>query len=89
MLRFPRMHVAQSVVNRIINTAQGVQQNMLPPPSIPSMPDVAGQGAALDQAMQTPPQGAALPPGGEGAIVQSTLEGADMVPAIVDTLTPE
>lgn len=53
MIRFPRMHVAQSAVNRILNTRDNVQPPM-GKPSVPAMPDVAGQGMKIDQALQAP-----------------------------------
>ena len=55
MIRFPRMHIAESVVNRILNAADDIQTTEMAPPNIPQMPgNVAQQGAAIDQATHAP-----------------------------------
>lgn len=60
-IRFPRKHIAESVVNRILNVADGLELDMLtlPGPSRVQAPPVAtnvqDQGAALDTELLTPP----------------------------------
>lgn len=53
-LRFPKMHIADSVVNRILNASDEIEVAVAPamPPSIPA--DPAEQGAVIDEALQTP-----------------------------------
>lgn len=82
-MRFPKMHVAQSTVNRIINTARLVGQPQRPSEP-PVLPNTAAEGARLNEALQTPPAPAALPPGGEGAMAQAAIEGEDMVASATD-----
>jgi hypothetical protein len=84
MLKFPRMHIAQSVVNRIINIANQVQPSSEPAPIdlIPNVPDPTAQGAAIDAAISTPPGAAAMPPGGEDAMLAASLEGASPAEAV-------
>lgn len=87
MIKFPRMHIAQSVVNRIINIANQVPQNSEPAPVelLPNIPDPTAQGAAIDQAINTPPGQSAMPVGGENAIVAASLEGASPAEAVAVT----
>lgn len=54
------MHVAESVVNRILNAADDLERagstSRAPPsPHAPTVPDPTAEGAALDAALQTPP----------------------------------
>ena len=72
MIRFPRMHIAQSVANRILNVANGVGQSNKAPPSLP---EPLPMGQALDQALTTPPQPMAMPDGGEDAMTTAAMEG--------------
>jgi len=83
--RYPRLHVAESTVNRILNVAAQVPQ----PVSVtvpPAMPDVALQGAELDAKMKAPPAPAAMPAEADGAVQSAALSGADPVQAAVDSL---
>lgn len=59
-IRFPKMHIAESVANRIMNLADDMRAGgFIPPgeqspvPDVPAMP--ALEGAKLDQALETPP----------------------------------
>jgi hypothetical protein len=59
MIKFPRVHIAESVVNRILNLRDELQA---PAPAAvdsapPAVPDPAGQGALIDAQldMQPPP----------------------------------
>lgn len=75
---FPRMHIAESVLNRIANTLEGVSplgMPMLPPP-IP--PEPMMQGALLDEQLQTPPGEIAVPSGTEGDAAAGAIEESAM-----------
>jgi hypothetical protein len=56
MIKFPKMHIAASTVNRILNVADGLKARprALTATVAPSVPDPALQGAQLDQALQQP-----------------------------------
>ena len=82
-MRFPRVHIAESVINRILDAAEGIETNpILRPP--PPMPDVQAQSDALDEALQTPPQPTGMPAGGEGALAQAVLDSEDLVSPAVE-----
>lgn len=61
MIRFPKHHIATSVINRIMNVADELEADAMGRSALvnPSAPPVGGnvleQGAALDQALQAPP----------------------------------
>lgn len=58
MIKFPQVHIANSVVNRILNVADGIEDTrnqaaraaQVPPPVVP---DTTEQSAALDSALAT------------------------------------
>jgi len=85
MIKFPKVHIAASVVNRILRVADGMAP--APPPATttppPSVPDTASQSLALDSALATGvpalPGIDAAPDGG------ATLEGE---PLLNTVLTP-
>lgn len=60
MIKFPRVHIAKSVVNRILNARDELEGSMqpagagleLPPPNVPD-PTLAG--AVIDEKVHTPP----------------------------------
>lgn len=55
MIRFPKMHIAQSVVNRILNVADGI--NASRPSNVdraPGSPEVATESVVLDQNLNAP-----------------------------------
>lgn len=76
-IRFPRMHVAESVVNRILNTAESLQRSQIgfsvpPRTPEPAVPDTVKQGVELDAALAQPTPalpgiGTAPDPGGTAA----------------------
>ena len=64
MIKFPKLHIATSVVNRILNVADGVEAKRLTmsePPAAPDPQSLAVRGAALDFALMKPTPGE-LPP---------------------------
>lgn len=71
-MKFPSMHIAESVVNRILNTWDEIPSPAPAAAPAPEVPNPAPQGAALDQALTTPQGGA--PASSEGAAV--ALAGA-------------
>lgn len=76
MIRFPKMHIAESVANRILNLADDMRAGGFMPPPEPREPPTLPhapimEGAQLDQALAAPPPAdmavppeLALPPGG-------------------------
>lgn len=80
-IRFPRMHIATSVQNRIINMASaiGPQVSELPAPAVP---DATKEGAKLDQALSQPPGDMAAPAGAEEAVAAAALEGESPADAL-------
>lgn len=61
MIRFPKMHIAKSVVNQILNVADEIS----PPASIdiPSIPEGSAMGTELDAKLSTPTPDVAAPDG--------------------------
>lgn len=78
MIPFPKVHIAQSVLNRIMNTLDDAGP-LSPPVEQPIIPDPTAEGLAIDQHVNTPAAPAAALPGNEEAtdqgMVQSSLEG--------------
>lgn len=56
MIRFPELHIATSVVNRILNANRDILKAQAAPvgSAVPSVPDSAPLGAALDGAIAEP-----------------------------------
>lgn len=80
-MRFPKYHLATSVVNRIMNVANRVQA-MPVPDAAPMMPNPARQGAALDQALNTPPQPVPAPVGSDELVAMENTQGGSAADAI-------
>lgn len=61
MIRFPRLHIAESVLNRIQNTMEGTGALgvQIPPPIVP---DPTMQGAVLDEQLAAPLPSAGVTP---------------------------
>lgn len=84
MIRFPKMHIAQSVVNRILNVANDIDSTkQRTPPSLPALPDVGTQGTKLDQALETPPAATSPPDGAEPAMLDAAIAGDSPMDAAV------
>lgn len=78
-MRFPHIHLATSVVNRIKNLAADMPAEPTRPPQLPN---VAAQGVQLDQALAQPVQGVPVPPGTDTDAVAATLEGGSAADAV-------
>ena len=87
-IRFPRMHLAASVSNRILNIADGVPNGNPRFVVPPVLPDVQAESEALTVALETPPEPTELPAGADGAVVGAALGGQDLATAAVSPLLP-
>ena len=79
MIRFPKIHIAESVSNRILNIADGMPS---PAPVVlpsPVMPDVELESDALNAQVMTPPEPTPMPEGSDGAVVDAALNGDSLV----------
>ena len=85
-IRFPKMHIAQSTVNRILNVAAGMPDVVPKTARPPVLPDIGRQDQALTAQIETPPAPAELPAGADGGVVQASLLGDDLAAAAVDPL---
>jgi len=83
-IRFPKMHIAASVSNRILNVADGLPAVLSEPVESPVLPDVGAQGQNLDAQLLTPAVPTELPAGADGAVVGAALSGDDMSIAALD-----
>lgn len=86
-IRFPKIHIAESVANRILNIADGLPSSPSLPMAAPVPPDVPAQSDALETQLQTPPMAAELPAGADGAVVGAALRGDNLADAAVSPLT--
>lgn len=80
-MRWPRMHIAASVQNRIMNAADNIApaiSTSLPP----DVPQPQEMGKALDQALSTPPVAAAAPADSEEAIAAGAIQGESAADAV-------
>lgn len=59
MIKFPKVHIATSVVNRILNIADGIPTPGAASVAVPDVPDSIAQSTALNQKLAEPLQ--ALP----------------------------
>jgi len=76
-MRFPKMHIAASVVNRIMNAAD----DLVSPVSdvdVPVLPDTTAESNALNAALAQPIAPMAAPPGAAGNILDASLQGSDV-----------
>ncbi len=63
MLRFPRLHIAESTVNRIMNAKRGIDARSVSQQMIGIAANASQQGAALDNAIQSGPEPTDIPAG--------------------------
>lgn len=76
MIRFPKMHIAESVANRLLNFAEGVESGAF---SIPSIPEPNPTGVELETRLRTPPSGAAPDEG----VIEGAVTGEDPLESLV------
>ncbi len=83
MIPFPKIHIATSVVNRILNIADGIEQQA-PPLPMPQIAEPSVQGAVIDAetAAGPPPN---VPPLNESPDAGALLSGR---PALDTILNP-
>ena len=62
-MRFPKMHIAQSVLNRLTNYANQVESMAAPPVMPYQVPQAQELGASIDEALKQPPGQMAAPGG--------------------------
>lgn len=64
-IRFPKMHVAKSTVNRILNVSDEIDRQIMPKLDIdtPSLPAADPSGKSIEVAVNTPSEPVAAPPG--------------------------
>lgn len=85
MIPFPRLHIAESVMNRIMNAVEDVQPmfpSFNPAPIPPADPIALGQ--QIEQQTSTPPQPVAMPedPVAAGAAVEGIFGGSPLAGAV-------
>lgn len=74
MIRFPTMHIATSVVNRILNAQKDLETSSAQAPATLSVPNAAPLGEALDAAIAAPtPAVAELDPAMASDLTTQTL----------------
>jgi len=80
-MRFPRYHIATSVVNRILDLAD---QEMLTAQATeaPSIPDTAETGARLDNALQSPVPAVPAPVGSDDEALLEMQQGGSAADAV-------
>lgn len=84
MIKFPKVHIAQSVVNRILNVADDLDtERSAPTIDVPTVPDPAMAGARLDQALSAPPPAIPPPDGAEGDMAAAAITGSSPMDAAV------
>lgn len=75
---FPKMHIAQSVINRILNTIEGEESLSMTAMQPPIPPDPTIEGVALDSKLETPASPVEVPPEAQDAANASMVENSVM-----------
>ena len=85
MIKFPKIHIATSVVNRILNMADGIPDvgSQATRTAEPQVPDTATQSLALDSKLSLGPPGA-LPGIDQAPDAGGTLSGRPLLDTLVD-----
>lgn len=83
-MKFPKMHIATSVVNRILNVADGLPSGApaMPAPE-PRLPNTADQSALLDAKLEAPIPGE-LPGLNESPDPGGTASGKDLLSTMLN-----
>jgi len=87
-MRFPKQHIASSVVNRILNVADELEADAIrtgalirtSAPPLPTNP--AAQSAELDEALDTPPP--STPPIDQAPDPGGSIEGRPLLSTLID-----
>ncbi len=92
MIKFPSLHIADSVLNRIMNTLEGEGPLNSPVPA-PIAPNPLAEGAEIDEKVNAPPMPAEPPPeaqqSAEDGLVSESLQGGSPFDgALMGTLGP-
>lgn len=74
MIPFPKLHIAESALNRIFNALDGELQSFNPPMEPPIVPDATGTGTAVETALAQPPAPASVPPENQEISNASAME---------------
>ncbi len=91
MIRFPRIHIAASVQNAILNLARDLDTVAPASQVVPQVPDASQAGAQLDQALQQPigdvgagsdPEGAAALAGATGGSASEAVKQQGVIEAM-------
>lgn len=85
MIPFPKMHIAESVLNRVLNAlddSQSMFPSLNPPPPITA--DPVALGGKIEQATETPAPPVAMSddPMAQGAAVESVFGGSPLAGAV-------
>lgn len=78
---FPKLHIATSVLNRILNAMEGEPSLSITTPAMqapPIPPDPELEGAQLDQSLAKPVDPVAVPPDQQDAADQGALDNSVM-----------
>lgn len=73
---FPKVHIAQSAINRILNAIDGEPSFALTDMQPPIPPDPTVEGASLDNTLTQPVAGADVPPEEQPAVNQGMVENS-------------
>lgn len=84
---FPKLHIAESTVNRILNTIEGEPSLGMPMPP-PTPPNPALEGAVLDSELEAPPDDVAVLPeeqdaANQGMVTESAMGGSPFDGALI------
>lgn len=82
MIRFPRMHIATSVMNRIANALEGDTPLAIPTPP-PIAPDPTLSDAVVTERIMTPDAPATAPDSGANAINTGEQLGASPLQSLL------
>ena len=86
MIKFPKVHIAESVVNRILAVADGMPDlgpERRPVESRPMTPNLARQSMVLDETLAEPVSGA-LPPLESAPDPGGTMTGRPLLDTLVN-----
>ncbi len=81
MIRFPRFHIATSVVNHILNVRDQISSEAADQPA-PDVPDTAQASARLDAALSQPLSEMQAPEGADAALADSVASGVSPADAL-------